>query len=62
MIYIRLIYLVITSLPQVARLIASIQKANEERATREKVKKDLEAIDEAFKNLSADELRRIFKS
>jgi prephenate dehydrogenase len=60
--YLKLIYLVITSLPQVARLIASIQKANEERATREKIKKDLEAIDEAFKNLSADELRRIFKS
>lgn len=62
MIYVRLIYILIVSLPDIIRLIDEIKKRHDEEATKDKIKEDINAIKEAFKNRDADALRKLFNS
>jgi hypothetical protein len=60
--YIRAVYLFLLALPELTRLLKSIQDANEKQAQAKKIKEDLGAINEAFKKKDASELNRIFNS
>ena len=52
----------IVALPEILRLISSIQKRIEEEEIRRKVAEDLKKINEAFENRDEKALRDIFKS
>ena len=52
----------LTSLPEILRLIGSIQKQIEVNNAKRKVKDDFKAIDEAFTSGDVSKLNDIFKS
>ena len=56
--YIKLLKLIILALPELIRLIKQIEKDGNEK----KLKEDLRAIEDAFKNKDADALNRAFNN
>lgn len=49
-----------TALPELVRLVKTMQRQIEEANTKRKVKEDVKAINEAFKKKDPDSLKRIF--
>lgn len=55
-------FALLMSLPEILSIIRTLEKMAREHEKKAKIKKDMRAIDEAFKNQDFDSLRDIFKS
>lgn len=62
MIYLSLLKAFFLALPELVELLRMIQKANDDEVKAQKIKSDLGAINEAFKNRDSAALIRIFNS